>query len=105
MSFYDRFPALVDLGGYFNEDWQRDAPTWEALVDFYVCHSTEERCNSAAASIAALLREVPDDASLSAALDELGFAYLADPLPERAWLAAVAKRIEAAASRQSRDRL
>lgn len=95
MSFYDRFPALVDLGGYFNEDWQQDAPTWEALVDFYVSRSTEERCNSAVASIAALLREVSDDGSLSAALDELGFAFLADPLPERVWLAAVAERIQA----------
>jgi hypothetical protein len=92
MTDYERFPSLVDLGGYFNEDWQRDASTWEELIDFYVEHSTPGRVAAVVVELTDVLAAY-DDEQLASVLDELGFAYLADPQSDREWLVEVRDRL------------
>jgi len=93
----ERYPELVQFfAGYFNQDWDLDAPTADGIIDlFNRTHSLNERAHIAVL-IDAFTAEVRDDAALTRAMfDELGCFYTpeADGMSMRSWLQHVSSRL------------
>jgi hypothetical protein len=84
------YPALWQLfGAYFHQDWDLSGPDWQSVLAEYVDTAQPETALQAAGELAALLRDIPDDAELRRIVpDDLGCEYLPEPggLTMREWL-------------------
>lgn len=96
MTAAERYPELRQfLGGYFHEDSGERGDSWEAVVDSYVQERSRPRQIQALEELETLLA-VADDEAVERSVDELGVAYLPDPLTARQWLSAVQRRLAVA---------
>jgi len=94
MTAAQDYPELRQFfGGYFHEEFAEHGETWEAVVDIYVRERSASRRVQALHELEILL--TCDDTTLERNVDELGLAYLPDPLTVRDWLRAVGDRVAA----------
>ena len=89
LSLAKRYPRLSRLfSAYLNEDWDQTFPTADAAVAAYRKDSKAKERREAAAELASLSAEFPDESSLDDALGGLlcGFLPSAHGTTARRWV-------------------
>jgi len=95
---YPQTPLADFFGGYFNQDWAMDSPTWEGIVDLFLRDEPSDAELNAISRELKVLAETEDELALaSRLLRELGCFYRAiGPTGStQAWLLELRARIEA----------
>ncbi len=78
------------FGGWFHQDWQRDAPTWQGVVQLYARSDGSSAARSASDAVFALVLSESNDTALATKLATLGCEYWPGSAQDvRSWLTAL----------------